>query len=129
FIAVISGLFVILYIESIDSFNKLDNISTQLSITNKLGYQSSLVLSSFYFQVIFADNPRYMIREEPPALQVDKNLAAFGNVNQELLNTLFNTDRGYDTTLQDFLQKDICSYIEDTDKTTCLSATQGGTLG
>jgi len=128
FIIIISGLFEVLYIESINSFNKLSNINSQLTVTNKLSYQSSLVLSSFYFWLIFNSNSTMLIRNEPPQQQVEDNLAAFGGVNQELLDTLFTGDTT-DPTIQALLQNDMCKYLDSDLAYNCSTSTQGNTLG
>jgi len=130
FVAVISGLFEVLYFESINSFDKLQGVNNQLSVTNKLSYQSCLVISSFYFWAMFASQTNLLIRNQPPAEQVDSNLEEFGGVNQKLLNTLFtneNSDRS--AVIQDFLQGNICSYLSSDLASTCDASTQGNTLG
>jgi hypothetical protein len=130
FILAISGLFEVLYMESLNSFDTLDAANTQLSISNKLSYQSSLVLSSFYFNAIFVNTTNMLIRNQDPGEQVDENLASFGNVNNELLSSLLDSDTGsYDPIIQDFLQKNICGYLAKTYRSDCESSTQGGTLG
>jgi len=130
FILAISGLFEVLYMESLNSFDTLDAANTQLSISNKLSYQSSLVLSSFYFNAIFINTTNMLIRNQDPAEQVDENLASFGNVNNELLSALLDSSTGsYDPIIQDFLQKNICGYLSSSVKSDCESSTQGGTLG
>jgi len=129
-ILVISGLFEVLYFESINSFDTLKSVNEQLSITNKLSYQSCLVLSSFYFNALFADQPNLLIRNESPAEQVDANLAEFGNVNQLLLNALFNDESSSrSAVIQDFLQSNLCIYLSDDIRDNCTIATQGNTLG
>jgi hypothetical protein len=128
FIIIISGLFEVLYIESINSFNKLSSINSQLTVTNKLSYQSSLVLSSFYFWLIFSQNSTMLIRNEPPQQQVEENLSAFGGVNQELLDTLFTGD-STDPIIQALLQNDMCKYLAAELANNCSVSTQGDTLG
>lgn len=120
-----------LYVKSIASFNTLTRINDQLSITNKLSYQSSLVLSSFYFYAIFRNGDEYLIRNERAIRQLDKNLNTFGNVNQEILTVIFDakSHSKNDLVLQDFLQTNLCRHIKSDLRATCNSITQGDRLG
>ncbi len=107
FLLTTSAIFAILYIKSLGSFRTLSSINDQLSVTNKLSYQSSLVISSFYFSAIFREYDNFMIRNERDIIQLDKNLNAFGNVNQELIRVIFSEDSYSrdDPILQHFLQE------------------------
>jgi len=131
FILVTSGIFAFLYLESIRSFDKLNAVNDQLSVTNKLSYQSSLVLSSYYFNAMYWDDDSMMIRNEGSMEQMDYNLEVFGNVNQQLLNSLFRGESSSDIIIEEFLQSNLCRYLDDEIKVDCDNATQGslGLLG
>ncbi len=131
FLIITSGIFAVLYVKSIASFNTLTRINDQLSITNKLSYQSSIALSSFYFYAIFRNEDEYLIRNERAIRQLDKNLNTFGNVNQEILTAIFDakSHSKNDLVLQDFLQTNLCRHIKSDLRATCNSITQGDRLG
>lgn len=131
FILATSGLFVILYMESIKSFDALKSIDHQLLVTNKLSYQSSLVLSSFYFTISFLEDSNMMIREQSPMSQLQYNLDKFGNVNRELLKVLYEEEGSPEvsTTIEDFLQTYACQHLSRSLASSCESATQGNELG
>ncbi len=131
FLIITSGIFALLYLKSIESFNTLNSIKDQLAVTNKVTYQSSIVLSSFYFFALFKNDSSYKIRNEQAIDQLDENIASFGNVNKELLDAIFGWESWSkdDSTLKRFLQSDFCPFVASSLQVACRRSTLTGRIG
>ncbi len=127
FLLVVSGFLAVLYIKSFARFNTLNHIQKQLSVINQVSYKNTMVVSSFYFYAIFRNRNNFLIRNESPLTQLDKNLQVYSTVNQKLLNQIVDSESYFkdDPILKELLHSNACIYLGETVGATCETLSNG----
>jgi len=116
----IGGGFFAAFFTTNSTFESLDKTNTKLSITHKLGYTFDQVLGAYYYSVIFYNDTRFTFKHGNAVTEVTNTLTFLSNANQQLLDTLMDSDTGeLDPTLEKFLRSDACSYLETSAQTGC----------
>ncbi len=127
---IVSGIFLGLFFQSSSSFKTLGKINEQVYLIDKLKYQSVVVLANFYFCIIYQNATQMLIRNEPPLIQLDKNLNSFSQVNEQLLNIFLNKEGEIgDSFINGLLRGKLCDYLSPSMRSNCEIATEGNALG
>jgi len=127
---VIAAAFFAAYFTANSTFNDLEIKNSRLKIAHKLGYSFDQMLGAFYFVVTFYNETNYYVKDSAPIPQFYEIKDFVATANEQLISSLTDQNTGeIDSTLEDFLRSDMCSYIDPTMYATCIGVQQKGAIG
>jgi len=131
-IQVVTVLFVVSLSESLSNFRNSQDVTSQLTITTKAAYTSSVIISTVYMDMNYRNVSGMLVRNELPVAQILKVITEFNNVNTDLVSVFTKTGEGImDPLIQELFESTICKYLakDSTTQTYCTNATNYGQLG
>jgi len=129
-VLLIAAAFFTAYFTANATFNDLEIKNNRLAIAHKLGYSFDQMLGAFYFVVTFYNETGYYIKDGDPVPQFYEIKDFVSTANERLISSLTDQNTGeIDSTLEDFLRSDMCSYINPTMYATCIGVQQKGAIG
>jgi len=130
FIPVFVGLFVGTLIKSIHTFNSLGSVNEELSVLSYGCLQSSFLMSTIIYSLVFGAYPNMMFRNQVISAQIAENVVNFNSLNQKLIETFLSSqEREIGPFLVEILQSDVCKYLNEASKYICSLATNDQKMG
>ncbi|RZJ99666.1 MAG: hypothetical protein EOO43_26110, partial [Flavobacterium sp.] len=132
FIQIITALFIVSLSESLKNFRDSQDVTSQLSITTKAAYTSSVIISTVYMDMNYRNMSKMLVRNELPVAEIMKVITDFNNVNTDLVSVFTKTGEGFtDPLINELFQNTICKYLaqDSTTQVYCANATNYGQLG
>jgi len=132
FVQIITAIFVASLTQSLANFRNSQEVTSQLSVTTKAAYTSSITVSTVYMDFDFRNWTEMKVRNLSPESQITKVINDISLINNDLTSVFSKQGVGItDAFIQDILEGTVCSYLSNdtTTQTYCDSATNGGQLG
>ena len=133
FIILPSILFYASLASSISDFKKLDKLDDQLIVTSQLEYEVNLLMSNFYFEMMFENTSLMFIRNQLPGVQLTQNLQNVQALHEQLVNVFLKNEGEFsDALIEELLSDNLCSIFDESSpeaKNNCELATRGGKVG
>ena len=116
--------------KSTQDLGELETINKKVLAVFNVTSQIRAVQPSFYVSIMFYNDTRYKIRNNPPESQLKLDLKAVDNINNILLTTLADSHGDIsDPVIKDILNGNVCKYVTIPNQSYCVYGTKGNSYG
>ena len=117
-------LFIGLYLEYVVTFESLDQVNNQLSVTTRAESQISIVLGTFYIDMVFSNQTDILVKHKPTRTQLQNTARSLFNVNSDL-KSVFTGRKGIfdDELIKYIMDASVCEFLSSSVQDYCAKAT------